>query len=98
MDPIRIASDEPVPEIEWAIREFLSRYPGTWGIQINQRLAGGWWSVRVVTEGFQNIFLIRPEEQTPDGILRQLREALRGPTAQESPPWDGVERRSRPRS
>jgi hypothetical protein len=98
MDPIRITSDEPVPEIEAAIRAFLSGYPGTWGIQINQRLAGGWWSVKVVTEGFQNIFLIRPEERTPDGILRQLREALRGATPPDDAPWNGVERRSRPRS
>jgi hypothetical protein len=98
MDPIRITSDEPVPDIERAIRGFLSGYPGTWGIQINQRLAGGWWSLKVTTEGFQNIFLIRPEERTPDGIIRQLREALRGTRAPETQPWDGVERRSHPRS
>jgi hypothetical protein len=98
MESILITCDEPVPEIERAIRGFLARYPGTWHIQLNQRLAGGWWSVRVRTEGFTNIFLIRPTERTPDAIVGQLREALRGSQGPETPAWDGVERRSRPRS
>ena len=98
MQPIIITSDDPVPEIERAIRGFLEGYPGTWHIQINQRLAGEWWSVRVRTEGFTNIFLIRPEERTPDAIVGQLREALRGSQGPQAPAWDGIERRSRPRS
>ena len=97
MDPIIITSDDPVPAIERAVRGLLGVYPGTWRLHIHQRLAGGWWSVKVTTEGFQNIFLIRPDERTPDGIVRQLREALRG---SQPPPssWDGTERRSHPRS
>ncbi len=97
MDPITITSDEPAPEIEQAVRGFLRGYPGTWRLDIKQRLAGGWWSVKVTTEGYQNILLIRPDERTPNGIVRQLREALRGPQPS-SPSWDGTERRSRPRS
>jgi hypothetical protein len=98
MDPITIISDEPVPRsVEQAIRGLLGSYPGTWLLQVNQGLAGGWWSVKVTTEGFQNIFLIRPDERTADGIVRQLREALRGSQAP-PPSWDGTERRSRPRS
>jgi hypothetical protein len=97
MEPITITSDEPAPEIEHAVKGFLSGYPGTWRLHIKQRLAGGWWSVKVTTEGFQHILLIRPDERTPDGIVRQLREALRG--GRPAPPsWDGTERRSRPRS
>jgi hypothetical protein len=98
MDPILIVTDDPIPEIEKAIRSFLEGYPGTWHIQINQRLAGGWWSVNVKTEGYRNIFLIRPGEQTPNGVVSQMREALRGTRAPETSAWDGIERRSRPRS
>lgn len=97
MDSILIVTDDPVPDIERAIRGFLAAYPGTWHIQINQRLAGGWWSVNVKTEGYRNILLIRPGEQTADGIVGQMREGLRG-TQRPETPWDGVERRSRPRS
>jgi hypothetical protein len=98
MDPsIIIVSDDPIPDIERAIQGFLGGYPGTWHIQINQRLAGGWWSVMVKTEGYRNIFLIRPGEQTADGIVGQLREALRGAQARDACPWDGTERRARPR-
>ena len=97
MDPITIISDEPAPEIEQAVRGFLRGYPGSWRLDIKQGLAGGWWSVKVATEGYQNILLIRPDERKPNGIVRQLREALRGG---EPPPvsWDGIERRQRPRS
>lgn len=98
METIIIVSDDPVPEIERAIRGFLLGYPGTWHIQIDQRLAGGWWSVRVKTEGFRTILLVRPEERTPDAIVSQLREAVRGTRRPETGTWDGVERRSRPRS
>lgn len=98
MDPIIIITDEPVPQIERAIRDFLAGYPGTWHIQLNQRLAGGWWSLRVKTEGFGTILLVRPDERTPNAIVAQLREAIRGTRRPEASGWDGVERRSRPRS
>ena len=92
METIIIVSDDPVPEVERAIRGFLLGYPGIWHIQIDQRLAGGWWSVRVETEGFRTILLVRPEERTPDAIVSQLREAVRGASRPERDAWNGVER------
>ena len=98
-DSTHILSDDPVPpEMTQAICGFLTRYPGTWRVRLNQRLAGGWWSVTVSTEGFHRIFLLPPGDQGANAFMGQLREALgsRGPQGP-SPPWDGRERRARPR-
>ena len=95
-----ILSDDPVPaEMTHALCGFLARYPGTWRVRVNQRLAGSWWSVTVSTEGFHRIFLLPPGEQTANALMKQVREALgsTGPPGP-SPVWDGQERRSRARS
>ena len=95
-----ILSDDPVPpDMTQAICGLLERYPGTWRVRVNQRLAGAWWSVTVSTEGFHRIFLLPPGRQTANDLMKQVREAL-GPTGPvgPSPPWDGRERRSRARS
>lgn len=95
-----IVSDDPVPsEMTHALCGFLAKYPGTWRVRINMRLAGSWWSVTVTTEGFHRIFLLPPNEQNSRGLMAQLRETLdpAGPSAP-APPWDGQERRSRMRS
>jgi|SRR6185503_10668780 len=96
----QILSDDPVPqELVNAICGFLARYPGTWRVRVNQRLAGAWWSVTVTTEGFHRIFLLPPGEQSANALMLQLRQALdpsgpQGPV----PPWDGRERRQRARN
>ena len=94
-----IISDDPVPPaVTQAICGFLANYPGTWRVRINQRLAGEWWSVTVTTEGFHRIFLLPPNEQSANGLMAQFREALSPATPPgPPPPWDGRERRSRPR-
>jgi hypothetical protein len=95
-----IISDDPVPpEMTHALCGFLAKYPGTWRVRINMRLAGSWWSVTVSTEGFHRIFLLPPAEQNARGLMAQLRETL-GATAPPGPalPWDGRERRSRTRA
>ena len=95
-----IMSDDPVPpEITHAVCGFLARYPGTWRVRVNQRLAGAWWSVTVSTEGFHRIFLLPPGEQSANDLMKQVREALgsAGPPGP-IPPWNGQERRSRARS
>lgn len=100
-EPIVICSDEGVPPaIEEHLRAFLARYPGRWRLDFNQRLAGGWWSVKASTEGFQQTLLLRPAEQNADGVIQQLREALRAARPHLFPaatPWDGRDRRARPR-
>jgi hypothetical protein len=95
-----ILSDDPVPqELADAICGFLVRYPGTWRVRVNQRLAGTWWSVTVSTEGFHRIFLLPPGEQNANALMKQLREALDSSGPQGLlPPWDGRERRTRARS
>jgi hypothetical protein len=95
----QILSDDPVPsEMTQALCGFLARYPGTWRVRVNQRLAGAWWSVTVSTEGFHRIFLLPPGEQGANDLMRQVREAL-GPAGPPGPipPWDGRERRTRAR-
>jgi hypothetical protein len=95
-----IVSDDPVPpEMTQALCGFLARYPGTWRVRINMRLAGSWWSVTVSTEGFHRIFLLPPGEQTATGLMAQLRGTL-GSADSSGPalPWDGQERRSRTRN
>jgi|SRR5687768_1853738 len=96
----QILSDDPVPpEITHAVCGYLARYPGTWLVRVNQRLAGAWWSVTLSTEGFHRVFLLRPGEQSANHLMNQVREALgsAGPPGP-IPPWDGRERRSQPRS
>jgi hypothetical protein len=95
-----ILSDDPVPqELVDALCGFLTRYPGTWRVRVNQRLAGAWWSVTVSTEGFHRIFLLPPGEQHTNAVMKQLREALGfpGPPGP-APPWNGQERRTRARN
>ena len=99
-DSAIIISDDPVPPaMAQALCGFLAKYPGTWRVRINQRLAGSWWSVTVSTEGFHRIFLLPPGEQSANGLMAQFREALssRHPPAAAAP-WDGRERRSRSRT
>jgi hypothetical protein len=74
---LKFTSDEPLPEVEQAVREVLSSYPGSWTVHIDQGLAGGWWGMTVTTEGFRRTFLIAPAEQTPQEIARQLEDALK---------------------
>ena len=99
-DGTQILSDDPVPpEMVQAVCGLLARYPGTWRVRVNQRLAGDWWSVTVSTEGFHRIFLLPPGDQNANALMNQLREAL-GSTGPQgpSPPWDGHERRVRARN
>jgi hypothetical protein len=95
-----IISDDPVPpEMTHALCGYLARYPGTWRVRMNMRLAGSWWSVTVSTEGFHRIFLLPPDEQSANGLMAQLRGSLApADPAAHAGPWDGQERRSRTRN
>ena len=74
---LKFTSDTPLPDLERAVREVLSPYPGSWTVSVDQELAGGWWCMVVSTEGFRRSFLVSPSEQTAPEIARQLEEALK---------------------
>jgi hypothetical protein len=78
------ATHTPVPDIEQAVGEVLSAYPGSWTVHIDQGLAGGWWAMTVSTEGFHRTFLLAPAEHSAQEIARQLAEALKRPSGRRS--------------
>ena len=75
---IRFTGDVPAPDIEQALLQAVADYPGSWSIHLDLNLVGGWWLLRVSTDGFTKDFLMAPGEQTPDRVLESLRDSLSG--------------------
>jgi hypothetical protein len=83
---VTFTADEAVPEVEQAITKVLRAYPGSWIIKLEQQLAGGWWCLRVSTEGFERSLLLRPDECTPEAVSSALKSTLDARAGKRWPP------------
>jgi hypothetical protein len=68
--------DPPGPDIELGVSGVLDDYVGTWTIDVDRQLVGGWCQVRISTEGFDHGLLLAPSDQSSAQVSQLVREAI----------------------
>jgi len=105
MEWIRVVGSTRARDLEAAFQDALRGLAGSWTIEVNDGLVGGWWLLVIRRDdGFEKTLLMSPREQSAGHIREAVQEAFRtvpsrmASCPQTLPPGLTHDRRAVPRS
>jgi hypothetical protein len=78
MEWIRVIGSTRASDLEPAFRDALRGLAGSWTIEVDEGLVGGWWLLVIRRDdGFEKTLLMSPREQSAGHIREAVQEAFR---------------------